>query len=93
MRDEVFDYQTRGMKKHRIYTTSFASVYPHYVNKAEAKGRRKQEVDEVMAERSWRQRIGADPQLRCARFARLQDGRLVLIPEPARAVEHDVKVG
>jgi hypothetical protein len=23
------------MKKHRIYTTSFASVYPHYVTKAE----------------------------------------------------------
>jgi len=36
------------MKKHRIYTTSFASVYPHYVNKAEAKGRTKQEVDEVI---------------------------------------------
>jgi hypothetical protein len=27
---------------------SFASVYPHYVNKAEAKGRKKQEVDEVI---------------------------------------------
>ncbi|MDT8405070.1 DUF2200 family protein [Sulfuriflexus sp.] len=26
------------MKKHRIYTTSFASVYPHYVTKAEKKG-------------------------------------------------------
>ncbi len=25
--------------KHRIYTTSFASVYPHYVAKAERKGR------------------------------------------------------
>jgi hypothetical protein len=36
------------MKKHRIYTMSFASVYPHYVNKAEAKGRKKQEVDEVI---------------------------------------------
>ncbi len=23
------------MKKHRIYTTSFASVYPHYITKAE----------------------------------------------------------
>lgn len=29
------------MKTHRIFTTSFASVYPHYVRKAEAKGRRK----------------------------------------------------
>ena len=36
------------MKKHRIYTTSFASVYPHYVHKAEAKGRTRQEVDEVI---------------------------------------------
>jgi hypothetical protein len=36
------------MKKHRIYTTSFASVYPHYVHKAEAKGRTRQELDEVI---------------------------------------------
>ena len=36
------------MKKHRIYSTSFASVYPHYVHKAEAKGRTRQELDEVI---------------------------------------------
>lgn len=36
------------MTKHRIYTTSFASVYPHYVAKAEKKGRTKAEVDEVI---------------------------------------------
>lgn len=36
------------MKKHRIYTMSFASVYPHYVAKAEKKGRTKAEVDEVI---------------------------------------------
>ena len=36
------------MKKHRIFTTAFASVYPHYVRKAEAKGRSKQEVDQVI---------------------------------------------
>lgn len=35
-------------KKHRIYTTSFASVYPHYVAKAEKKGRTKAEVDEII---------------------------------------------
>jgi len=35
------------MAGHRIYTTSFASVYPHYVKKAEAKGRTKQELDEI----------------------------------------------
>jgi hypothetical protein len=34
--------------KHRIYTMSFASVYPHYVAKAERKGRTKQEVDELI---------------------------------------------
>lgn len=36
------------MAKHRIYTMSFASVYPHYVNKAEKKGRTKAEVDEII---------------------------------------------
>ncbi|KAB7708950.1 DUF2200 family protein [Bacillus aerolatus] len=36
------------MGKHRIYTTSFASVYPHYVTKAEKKGRTKDEVDEII---------------------------------------------
>ena len=33
--------------KHRIYTTSVASVYSHYVAKAERKGRSRDEVDEV----------------------------------------------
>lgn len=36
------------MTKHRIYTTSVASVYPHYVAKAEKKGRSKAEVDEII---------------------------------------------
>ena len=36
------------MKKHRIYTMSFASVYPLYVQKAEKKGRKRQEVDQVI---------------------------------------------
>jgi hypothetical protein len=36
------------MTKHRIYTTSVASVYPHYVVKAEKKGRTKAEVDEII---------------------------------------------
>ena len=36
------------MTKHRIFTTSFASVYPHYVAKAERKGRTKLEVDEIV---------------------------------------------
>ena len=36
------------MAKHRIYSISFASVYPHYVAKAEKKGRTKAEVDEII---------------------------------------------
>jgi hypothetical protein len=39
----------KNMTKHRIYTTSFASVYPLYVAKAEKKGRTKAEVDEVIS--------------------------------------------
>jgi hypothetical protein len=37
------------MQKHRIYTISFASVYPHYVAKAEKKGRTKEEVDQIIS--------------------------------------------
>ncbi len=36
------------METHRIFKTSFASVYPHYVQKAEKKGRERREVDEVI---------------------------------------------
>jgi hypothetical protein len=36
------------MAGHRIYSTSVASVYPHYIAKAEKKGRTKEEVDEVI---------------------------------------------
>lgn len=36
------------MTKHKIYTMSFAKVYPHYVTKAERKGRTKSEVDEII---------------------------------------------
>ncbi len=35
------------MTKHRIFSTSVASVYPHYIVKAEKKGRTKAEVDEI----------------------------------------------
>jgi hypothetical protein len=34
--------------KHRIYEMSFASVYPHYVAKAEKKGRTKAEVNAII---------------------------------------------
>ncbi len=36
------------MTKHRVFTTSVASVYPHYVTKAEKKERTKSEVDEII---------------------------------------------
>ena len=36
------------MQKHRIFTTSFASVYPLYVKKAIRKGRTNEEVDEII---------------------------------------------
>ena len=36
------------MPKHRIFSISFASVYPHYVAKAAKKGRSKDEVDEII---------------------------------------------
>ena len=45
------------MAKHRIYSTSFASVYPHYVAKAERKGRTKAELDEII---SWLTGYDAD---------------------------------
>ena len=35
-------------KKPKIFTMSFASVYPLYIQKAEKKGRTKSEVDEII---------------------------------------------
>ena len=36
------------MTKHRIFTTTFASVYPFYVQKAERKNHTKEEVDQII---------------------------------------------
>jgi hypothetical protein len=36
------------VSKHRIYTMSFARVYPLYIAKSERKGRTKAEVDEII---------------------------------------------
>ena len=36
------------MTKHRIYTMAFSGVYPHYITKAEKKGRSKDEVDTII---------------------------------------------
>ena len=36
------------MDNTRVYKMSFAGVYPHYINKAEKKGRTKEEVDTII---------------------------------------------
>jgi hypothetical protein len=36
------------MPEHRVFKMKFASVYPMYVKKAEAKGRTKKEVDQII---------------------------------------------
>jgi len=36
------------MDNSRVYRMSFASVYPHYINKVERKGRTKAELDEII---------------------------------------------
>ncbi|WP_299343324.1 DUF2200 family protein [uncultured Pseudoxanthomonas sp.] len=48
---------------HRIFTTSFASVYPLYVQKAERKGRTKAEVDEVIRWLTGYDQAGLDRQI------------------------------
>ncbi len=52
------------MTKHRIYTTSFASVYPLYVTKAEKKGRTKAEVDEIIRWLTGHSQEGLEAQLK-----------------------------
>lgn len=52
------------MKKPRIYSMSFASVYPLYVAKAEKKGRTKQEVDEIIRWLTGYSQKGLDAQLK-----------------------------
>jgi hypothetical protein len=51
------------MAKHRIYTTSFAAVYPHYVAKAEKKGRTKAEVDQIISWLTGYRQKGLEAQL------------------------------
>ena len=51
------------MTGHRIFTTSFASVTPHYLAKAERKGRSRAEVDAVIAWLSFYDEAGLAAQL------------------------------
>jgi hypothetical protein len=66
------------MEKHRIFTTSFASVYPHYVRKATSKGRKKKEVDEVIC---WL--TGYSPQALAAQIKRKKDFETFFSEAPA----------
>src|SRR5262245_41228396 len=40
--------RTSAMDNTRVYRMTFASVYPHYIQKAEKKGRTKAELDEII---------------------------------------------
>lgn len=51
------------MTKPRIYTMSFARVYPEYVAKAERKGRSQTEVDEIILWLTGYSHEGLDAQL------------------------------
>lgn len=51
------------MAQHRIFTTAFASVYPHYVTKAERKLRTRDEVDEIICWLTGYDRDGLQRQL------------------------------
>lgn len=51
------------MAKHRIYTMSFARVYPALVAKAERKGRTKAEVDRIIMWLTGYRQQGLDAQL------------------------------
>ena len=64
--------------EHRIFGTSVASVYPHYVTKAERKGRTKAEVDEII---TWL--TGYDQPALDARLADGTDFRAFFADAPA----------
>ena len=52
-----------AMSEHRIFSVAFASVYPAYVNKAERKGRTKEEVDKAICWLTGYTQAGLDRQL------------------------------
>jgi hypothetical protein len=43
------DGRSQRMAQHRIFTTTFASIYPLYLAKVERKGHTKDEVDQVIS--------------------------------------------
>ena len=66
------------MENHRIFKMPFASVYPHYVQKAEKKGRTKGEVDEVIC---WL--TGYSPNALAAQIAKRNDFETFFKQAPA----------
>lgn len=52
------------MKPDRVFAMSFAGVYPHYVKKAETKGRTKEELDEVIRWLTGYSKAGLDKVIR-----------------------------
>jgi hypothetical protein len=51
------------MAGHRIYRMPLADVYPHYLTKAEKKGRTKQEVDQIIGWLTGYDQTGLDREL------------------------------
>jgi len=66
------------MPEHRIYKTSFASVYPLYLAKAERKGRTRAEVDQIIL---WL--TGFSPEAFEAQLADQSDFRTFFAEAPA----------
>ena len=52
------------MKPDRVFAMSFAGVYPHYVKKAETKGRTKEELDQVIGWLTGYSKAGLDKVIR-----------------------------
>jgi hypothetical protein len=80
------------MTKPRIYTMSFARVYPEYVAKAERKGRTKEEVDTIIC---WL--TGYTPEALAAQLEKQTDCETFFAeasqPNPARALIKGVVCG
>ena len=72
--------QKQQSSGHRIFATSFASIYPHYVAKAVRKGHTAAEVDEVIA---WLTGYDAVSYTHLDVYKR-QDPHRVRHPRPAR---------
>lgn len=64
--DSVLMGSASNHENHRIYGISFASVYPLYLRKVEAKGRTQAELDQVICWLTGYTQSGLDSQLKLA---------------------------